>query len=149
MKTNGSRLIVVLAMAVFFAACSDGGVTGVATPTPLPFVATDEPIVTPEPTATPVPLPVKVTQAPKTVSPGDRASIKVRTAKGASCSISVAYESGESEAKGLDPKKADASGDVAWAWNVGINTNPQTALVTVTCEAADRTGFVTADLTVR
>ncbi len=59
------------------------------------------------------------------------------------------YESGESEAKGLDPNKADSSGDVAWAWNVGINTNPQTALVTVSCEAADRNGTATADLTVR
>jgi hypothetical protein len=141
-------LVVVLAAAVLFAACSGGGVTGVATPAPRPLVASDEP-VTPEPTATPVPLPVKVTGAPKTVSPGDRASIKVRTAKGASCRISVAYESGESEAKGLDPQKADSSGDVAWAWNVGINTNPQVALVTVTCAAAGRTGIATADLTVR
>jgi hypothetical protein len=142
-------LILVLATAALFAACSDGAATGAATRTPLPLVPSDEPIATPEPTATPVPLPVKVTQAPKTVSPGDRASIKVRTAKRASCSISVAYESGESEAKGLDPKKADSSGDVAWAWTVGINTNPQTAVVTVSCEAAHRTGTATADLTVR
>lgn len=145
MRPAGVRSIIVLATAALFAACAGG----TATQTPLPFVASDEPVATPEPTATPVPLPVKVTQAPKTVSPGDRASIKVRTAKRASCSISVAYESGESEAKGLDPKKADSSGDVAWDWTVGINTNPQTALVSVTCDAADRTGTATADLTVR
>lgn len=80
-------------------------------------------MTTPEPTATLVPLPVKVTQAPKTVSPGDRASIKVRTAKRASCPISVVYQSGEFEAKGLDPKTANSSGEVAWAWTVGINTD--------------------------
>jgi hypothetical protein len=94
-------------------------------------------------------LPVKVTKSTESTSPGDRASINVRTAKDASCAISVLYESGESEAKGLGPKKADSSGDVAWAWNVGVNPNPQTALVTVTCEANGRTGIVAADLTVR
>lgn len=104
--------------------------------------------MTPGPTPTPVPLPVKVTKFTKTVSPGDRASITVRTTKGASCSISVLYESGESEAKGLDPKKANSSGDVALAWAVGPKSNPQTALVTVTCEAKGRTGLVTADLAV-
>jgi hypothetical protein len=97
----------------------------------------------------PLPVPVKVTKITKTVSPGDPASITVRTIKGASCSISVEYESGTSTAAGLDPKKVDANGDATWRWVVGPKTNPQTVPVTVTCAVNGRTGEVSADVTVR
>jgi len=106
-------------------------------------LATGEPA---EPT--PVPLPVKVTKLTKTVSPGATASITVFTIKGASCGISVLYESGESTATGLDPKKADAKGYVSWQWKVGLKTNPQTIPVSVTCDLKGRTGELTADVTV-
>ena len=131
-----------LALVLVLAAC--GGAeptpTGPAEPpTPSPTAE-----VTAAPTRTPVPLPVKVTKITKTVSPGDTASVTAFTIKGARCSISVLYDSGESTAKGLDSKKTDARGYVTWKWQVGLKTNPQTVLATVTCDLKGRTGLAMA-----
>ena len=135
-----------LALALALAACGGAESTPAGPtepPTPVPT-----PEITEKPAPTPVPLPVKVTKLTKTVSPGDTASITVHTNVGASCGISVLYDSGESTAKGLDPKKADAKGDATWRWFVGPKTGSQTVLVTVTCDKNGRTGEVTADVTV-
>lgn len=56
------------------------------------------------------------------VSPGSSATVRAKTAPGADCSIDVEYKSGKSTAKGLDPKQADAAGDVSWTWCVGRRT---------------------------
>ena len=148
MRPARIRLILALCATLLVSACSED-LTGAAVPTPLPVVAGEVPIVTSAPTPTLIPLPVRIVDYTKTVSPGDQASIAVRTSSGAKCTISVLYESGESEAKGLDEKTADSSGDVTWAWSVGHNTNPQTALVTVTCESMSQTGVLMIDLAVR
>lgn len=66
------------------------------------------------------------------VSPGSSATVKVKTAPGADCYIAVEYKSGRSKAKGLDPKKADAAGDVSWTWVVGPNTSSGQYPITVT-----------------
>jgi hypothetical protein len=135
-----------LALVVVLAACGGAELTPAAPtqpPTPSPTAEATE-----EPAPTPVPLPVKVTKVTETVSAGKTAAITVFTIKGASCGISVLYESGESTAKGLDPKKADAKGYVTWQWKVGLKTNPQTVPVTVTCDLKGRTGETTADVTV-
>lgn len=66
------------------------------------------------------------------VSPGSSATVKVKTAPGADCSIAVEYKSGRSKAKGLDSKKADAAGDVSWTWVVGSNTSSGWYPITVT-----------------
>ena len=138
--------VVALLLALIVTGCSEGGLvdTTAETTSQVPLVE-----LSPEPRPTEIPLPVKVAESTKSVSPGDRASITVRTTGGAKCSISVLYESGESEAKGLSSKRAGSSGNASWAWTVGANTNPQTALVTVTCEANGRTGSVMSDMTVR
>jgi hypothetical protein len=138
-----------LALVIMLAACGGADSTPAGPtepPTPLPTAeapATEEPV---EPT--PVPLPVEVTKVTETVSPGATASITAHTNAGASCGIGVLYDSGESTAKGLDPKKSNAKGDVTWKWLVGRKTNPQTVLVTVWCEKNGRTGVADAEVMV-
>ena len=66
-------------------------------------------------------------------SPGSTASTTARTAPRASCEISVTYASGPSEAQGLVPRSADASGSVSWSWIVGLNTTPGSWPVDVRC----------------
>jgi micrococcal nuclease len=57
------------------------------------------------------------------VSPGDYASVTVKATPGARGTIEVDYESGPSHAQGLDPKNADASGEITWTWKVGTRTH--------------------------
>lgn len=63
-----------------------------------------------------------ILEVTSSVSPGSSATVKAKTAPGAHCSIVVIYASGESTAKGLEPKEADASGNVSWTWRVGRRT---------------------------
>jgi endonuclease YncB( thermonuclease family) len=74
-----------------------------------------------------------ITQAPGTVSRGATATVAVKTTPGASCSITVIYKSGPSEAQGLSPKQADGAGNVSWSWKVGSSTTPGTWPVIITC----------------
>lgn len=75
-----------------------------------------------------------ITKQPGTVSAGGNASVSVKTAPGASCSITVRYASGNnSTASGLAPKTADASGSVTWMWKVGAKTGPGDGAVIITC----------------
>jgi micrococcal nuclease len=74
-----------------------------------------------------------ITQAPGTVSRGATATVAVKTTPGASCSITVIYKSGPSEAPGLSPKQADGAGHVSWSWKVGSSTTPGTWPVIITC----------------
>ncbi len=63
-----------------------------------------------------------IVEVTSSVSPGSSATVKAKTAPGADCSIVVQCASGESTAKGLEPKEADASGNVSWTWRVGRRT---------------------------
>jgi hypothetical protein len=135
-----------LALVVVLAACGGADSTPAGPTEPPTPSRTVE--VTAEPTPTPVPLPMTVTRVTKTVSPGDTASITVHTNAGAACSISVLYDSGPSEAKGLDAKDSNEKGDVTWRWVVGPATGPQTVGVTVMCDKNGRTGEATAEVTV-
>ncbi len=67
------------------------------------------------------------------VSPGNAASITVKTAPTVACTITVTYKSGPSRARGLVPKTADEDGIVGWAWIVGTQTTPGEWPITVTC----------------
>lgn len=71
------------------------------------------------------------------VSPGDTATATVRTAAGSTCTITVRYSSGPSEARGLDPATADEDGTVSWSWLVGINTTSGNWPVDVECVGTD------------
>ncbi len=72
------------------------------------------------------------------VNPGNAASITIRTAPSAACTITVNYKSGPSHAQGLDPKTADKDGIVSWAWIVGTNTTPGEWPIRVNCSAGSK-----------
>ncbi len=76
---------------------------------------------------------VTITKYPGTVGRGYTASISVKTAPQASCSIAVYYKSGASVAAGLYSKSASASGVASWSWKVGGNTTRGAWPVVVTC----------------
>jgi micrococcal nuclease len=66
--------------------------------------------------------------------PGGRASVSVRAAAGAACSIRYTTPAGNpSTAAGLIAKTADETGAVSWSWVIGTSTRPGTGQVTVTC----------------
>ncbi|NRD79794.1 hypothetical protein HPT25_20880 [Bacillus sp. BRMEA1] len=70
-------------------------------------------------------------------SPAARNSTETLTAKVAPNStayIAVHYKSGDSKAKGLEPKRSNSSGMVSWSWHVGGNTTLGMVTVTVTCQ---------------
>jgi hypothetical protein len=59
--------------------------------------------------------------------------VTVRTAPGATCSITVTYKSGPSSAQGLTQKTADSNGAVTWSWIVGGNTTAGSWPIDVRC----------------
>ena len=71
---------------------------------------------------------------------GRVASIEIRTAPNALCTIAVIYKSGASRAKGLSPKRADKQGAVAWSWIVGTRTTPGRWPIIVNCALGNRQG---------
>ncbi len=83
-------------------------------------------------------LSVAVASLTSPVSPGNAASITVKTAPSAACTITVTYKSGPSRAQGLNPKTANKDGIVSWAWIVGTRTTPGAWPITVTCSAGGR-----------
>ncbi|HET7577775.1 MAG TPA: thermonuclease family protein [Bacillales bacterium] len=58
------------------------------------------------------------------VSPGQYASVTIKTSPGATGSIEVDYKSGPSSAAGLETKTAGSSGRITWQWMVGTRTTP-------------------------
>jgi len=77
--------------------------------------------VPPEPTAPPA-LTIKKVRLTSSVSRNTTASVTVKTAARAQCSITVTYNSGFSTAAGLVTKAADSEGQVSWSWKVGGRT---------------------------
>jgi endonuclease YncB( thermonuclease family) len=70
---------------------------------------------------------------PGTVTQDGTASVAVKASPGAACTIAVAYKSGPSKAAGLEPKAADARGQVSWSWKVTASTSKGTWPVTIRC----------------
>ncbi|HEX9988192.1 MAG TPA: MBL fold metallo-hydrolase [Chloroflexia bacterium] len=60
------------------------------------------------------------------------ATLVIRTAPGAYCTIDVIYKSGSSVAGGLEPIIADSKGKASWTWQVGGNTTKGTWKIIVT-----------------
>ncbi|SHI74505.1 Endonuclease YncB, thermonuclease family [Geosporobacter subterraneus DSM 17957] len=58
------------------------------------------------------------------VKAGENATASIQGTPGKEYTISVYYSSGASKASGLEPKKADANGNVSWTWKVGPSTKP-------------------------
>jgi hypothetical protein len=90
-------------------------------------------------------LPLSVVSLSSPVQPFTDATLGARTAPGATCDITVIYQSGPSVAKGLVPKQADSRGDIAWRWRVGSNTTPGTWPIIVACsKGQDRSELKTS-----
>jgi hypothetical protein len=69
---------------------------------------------------------IEVISLTSPISPGEYATIEVRTLPNEVLAIEVWYMSGRSEAQGLVPKRANNEGYVWWTWKVGTNTTPGT-----------------------
>lgn len=141
-RPRRSVLAAFLAASVLFAGCSSTGATDTpdATIDLSQFGAfpTEAPLA-PEPTPPPV-LRISKTSLTARVRPGGTASVAIRTAGGAICSIEVLYDSGPSIAAGLTTKKASASGAVRWSWRVGGRTNPGSDPIIIACSKGQSRG---------
>jgi len=67
------------------------------------------------------------------VARGDVAIAMVMVVRDADCTIRVIYDSGQSTARGLEPKNADGAGEVRWSWTVEASAPSGTWPVEVTC----------------
>jgi hypothetical protein len=121
-----------------------------ATPKPTPRpTPKPTPHPTPKPTAKPAAsLSVTVVSLTSPVSAGQDATLAIRTAAGATCSIEVVYESGPSTAAGLGTKTASSSGNVSWTWKVGSRTSAGTWPIYVTCSKSGISRQLTTHITV-
>src|SRR2546425_481237 len=92
---------------------------------------------------------VKLVSLSSPVSPGNPASITIKTVPSAQCRITVQYLSGPSKAKGLIPQTADSEGQVTWTWLVGSRTTPGTWPIIVTCLSGKSQGRLQTSFTVQ
>jgi hypothetical protein len=86
---------------------------------------------------------VRLVSVTSPVSPGSYATLKGAVSLSRTCSITVYYKSGPSEAQGLYPKRP-IGGRVSWTWKVGMRTTPGRRPITVSCGSAGtlHTSFV-------
>ena len=146
MRFRGTFLAILFG--VVLGACSTPGVDLVATPVPIPTVrATPTPTPTPAPTA--IPLAISKVSVTESVAPGDKAKVVITTAAAAECTIVVTYDSGPSQASGLEARTADAAGKVTWSWTVGRNTIAGTWPIDIACFKAERNGTLQLTIKVR
>lgn len=132
------------------AACSPSG--GIDASPTVPLI-TAKPFVEPEPTDTPEPTrkPLSVAEVTLTesVQAGDKAKVVIKTATAADCVIEVTYDTGPSEAAGLEGKTADGAGKVTWSWTVGLNTATGRYPIDVSCFKGERQGSLSLSFKVR
>jgi hypothetical protein len=85
---------------------------------------------------------VRLLSVSSPVSRGNAATLVARVSPAQSCSITVYYKSGPSQAKGLY-RKRPVGGVVTWSWIVGTRTTPGRWPIVVSCGAAGtlRTSF--------
>lgn len=108
------------------------------TPTDPAAAPTEEPAApTSEPTTPPAADSGVTFNSVTGAAPGDDASATVQTTPGTECDLEYTTPSGTpSNARGLGTETADDAGVVTWSWKIGINTDPGTGTVFVTCGAA-------------
>ena len=138
------RPAVALLLATALAACSTPAVELTATAAP-----TRTPLVTPTPAPTAIPLTISKVSVTESVAGGDKATAIISTASGASCTIEVTYDSGPSQAAGLEATTSDASGKATWSWTVGRNTKAGEWPIEVACFKGERDGTLSFTFRVR
>lgn len=85
---------------------------------------------------------IEVVSSNLDVSPGQYASVTIKTSPGATGSIEVDYKSGPSSADGLETKTAGRSGRITWQWMVGTRTTPGKWPVKITVGGQTVTKFL-------
>ena len=95
-----------------------------------------------------VPIGVSISIMTTTVAPGDNASVSIRTAQNADCTISVVYDKVPSKDSGLKPKQADIYGFASWSWTVDATAPIGKWPVKVTCVRDKKSAVVEGDLVV-
>ncbi len=106
-------------------------------------VMAQTPIVTPENSS------ISVVSLTSPISLGATAQLIIRTSPGAACSITVYYKSGASQADGLGPQVADASGQAIWKWKVGSSTTPGIWSIVVNAIIGGKTATLSIPFEVR
>jgi hypothetical protein len=85
-------------------------------------------------------LPVKLTKRTASVVRNTKASVTIKTTKGAECGIDVQYPSGSSTAAALGPKIANSKGAVTWKWLVARTASKGKIPIVITCTLGDLSG---------
>ena len=80
---------------------------------------------------------------------GSIANLTIQTLPGATCSITVYYKSGASQAAGLGSQIANASGNVSWSWKVGAQTSPGIWKITVNSSLHDKSATLSIPFEVK
>ncbi len=146
----GLLLPSILLMTGIVGACSSLGGSDASPTVPL---ITAKPFVEPEPTDTPEPtkkpLPVAEVIRTESVQGGDRAKVVIDTAAAAECVIEVTYDTGPSDAAGLEAKTADDAGRVTWSWTVSPTTAKGTYPIDIACFKGERNGALSLAFKVR
>jgi beta-lactamase superfamily II metal-dependent hydrolase len=101
--------------------------------------AAGSPYGTSAPLAQNKPLSLEILSVTSPVRQGDQATVNARSAPGATCTITVHYQSGPSKAKGLESRTPDPGGSVSWSWDVGPKTSLGSWPITVLCSQANET----------
>jgi hypothetical protein len=83
----------------------------------------------------------RLVQVTSPVSAGSEASVTVAVSPAQTCSITVNYKSGPSQAAGLYPQRGTR---ISWTWTVGTNTTPGRWPIVVLCARSGslQTSFV-------
>jgi hypothetical protein len=76
---------------------------------------------------------IKLERLTSPITAGADATLTVRTSRATTCSISVYYKSGPSQAGGLYPKRGAR---ISWIWKVGTRTTPGSSPIIVSCGKA-------------
>jgi hypothetical protein len=77
---------------------------------------------------------VRLVSVTSPIPAGANATLTAAVSTPATCSITVRYKSGPSEAAGLSPKRSSV-GRVSWTWMVGSRTTPGRWPIDVSCGA--------------
>lgn len=83
------------------------------------------------------------------ISAGGNASLTIKSAPGANCTITVYYKSGPSEAAGLGPQTANQNGEATWRWKVGSRTTAGVWSISVSCSSGEKSSSISIPFEVR
>ena len=92
---------------------------------------------------TPKELEIVVVSLTSPIEAGKSATVEIIGEPETEYDITVRYSSGESSAKGLEPKHSDGDGRVSWTWKVSANVKPGEYSIEITSgDASYKTTFI-------